>query len=159
MSDRHAAAVTTLSWIPSEAIEDAPLLKAPFSMRLLHYDTPPPDRLPDLSLEQLADDDAFRFAHRLSVSIEVEGGRIVSARYESTAGAPWAGPPSGSAPWEPACGACRCRCCAQEPVISATVGHVRADLRRLHRVAGPRLVDDRGRTSGGARRSCGRRCA
>ena len=33
MSDQHTAAATTLSWIPSEAIEDAPLLKAPFSFR------------------------------------------------------------------------------------------------------------------------------
>ena len=44
---------------------------------------PPPDCLPDVALEELADDDAFRFAHRVSVSIEVEDGRIVSARYDS----------------------------------------------------------------------------
>jgi hypothetical protein len=78
----HTAAVTTLSWIPSEAITDAPLIKTPFSLGLLHYDAPPPDAVePGDSLERLAADDLFRFAHRLAGVIEVDSDRVVSARY------------------------------------------------------------------------------
>jgi hypothetical protein len=78
----HQATVTTLSWIPSEAVVDAPLLKATFSMGFTHYDTPPPDVVAaDASLEQLSADDVFRFAHRLCGVIEVDGDRVVSARY------------------------------------------------------------------------------
>jgi hypothetical protein len=78
----HTAAVTTLSWIPSEAITDAPLLRAPFELGFTHYDTPPPDVLaPDTTLEQLAAEDVFRFAHRLAGVVEVDGDRVVSARF------------------------------------------------------------------------------
>jgi hypothetical protein len=78
----HRAAVTSLSWIPSEAIVDAPLLKATFTLGFTHYDAPPPDDVaPDAVLEDLADDDVFRFAHRLAAVVEVEDGRVVAARY------------------------------------------------------------------------------
>ena len=33
----HTAAVTTLSWIPSEAITDAPLLRAPFEENWISF--------------------------------------------------------------------------------------------------------------------------
>jgi hypothetical protein len=79
----HTASATTLSWIPSESIECAPLLRAPFTAGVLHYDRPPPDRLPvGSSLDELADHDMLRFAHRLTASIEVEDGQIVAARYD-----------------------------------------------------------------------------
>ena len=81
----HTAGVTTVSWIPSESIEDAPLLRAPFQLGFTHYDTPPPDDIgPGTTLEQLAADDVFRFAHRLSGVIEVEDGRVTAARYDDT---------------------------------------------------------------------------
>jgi hypothetical protein len=78
----HRASVTTLSWIPSEAVTDSPLLRATFEIGFTHYDAPPPDAVePDGSLEDLADDDIFRFAHRLAVAVESDGDRVVSARY------------------------------------------------------------------------------
>jgi hypothetical protein len=81
----HTAAVTTVSWIPSEAIEDAPMLRAPFELGITHYDMPPPDDIgPRATLEQLAADDVFRFAHRLSGVVEVKDGRVVAARYDDT---------------------------------------------------------------------------
>ncbi|GAA4408423.1 hypothetical protein GCM10023168_25760 [Fodinibacter luteus] len=81
----HSAGVTTVSWIPSESIEDAPLLRAPFELGLTHYDTPPPDDIgPGTTLEQLAADDVFRFAHRLSGVIEVDDGRVTAARYDGS---------------------------------------------------------------------------
>lgn len=79
----HRATVTTLSWIPSEAVTDAPLVRAPFQWGITHYDAPPPDVIgDDDTLEELADDDVFRFAHRLAGIIEVDGDRVVSARYD-----------------------------------------------------------------------------
>jgi hypothetical protein len=79
---QHTAAVTTVSWIPSEAINEAPLLRAPFEAGITHYDPPPPDGIgTGTTLEQLAADDVFRFAHRLSAVVEVDGDRVVSARW------------------------------------------------------------------------------
>ncbi|HEV3232137.1 MAG TPA: cyclic nucleotide-binding domain-containing protein [Candidatus Dormibacteraeota bacterium] len=64
--------VTSLSWIPSEAIQG--LTKLPFEMGLSHYDEPPPDVIEDLEAMRLAD--RFRFANVLRAYIEVEDGRI-----------------------------------------------------------------------------------
>jgi hypothetical protein len=71
---RLEASVTSISWIPSEAISGF-ALRVPFDVGIAHYDEPPPDRLSDL--EQLSRDDRFRFANRLSAFIEVENGEIV----------------------------------------------------------------------------------
>lgn len=66
------SSVTSISWIPSEAIEG--LTKMPFEMGIAHYDDPPPDHID--SLESMRQADAFRFANELTAWIEVENGRI-----------------------------------------------------------------------------------
>jgi cyclic nucleotide-binding protein len=74
---RLETSVTSLSWIPSEAITGT--LKASFDMGVAHYDKPPPDVLRDP--EQLRRADRFRFLNRLAVTVEVDDGRIASAGY------------------------------------------------------------------------------
>ncbi|MEA2505887.1 MAG: hypothetical protein QOH48_505 [Actinomycetota bacterium] len=69
---RIESKVTSISWIPLEAIRGMP--KLPFQRGIAHYDLPPPDALGDL--EALRDADAFRFANQLTAWIEVEDGRI-----------------------------------------------------------------------------------
>jgi len=69
--------VTTVSWIPSEAVTG--LNKAIFASGFTHYDDPPPDVLGDL--QQDAHDDKFRFANRLHAWIDVDDGRIVDCGY------------------------------------------------------------------------------
>jgi hypothetical protein len=69
--------VTTLSWIPSEAVTG--LNKAIFESGFTHYDDPPPDVLD--SLENMGAGDKFRFANRLHGWVEVENGRITDAGY------------------------------------------------------------------------------
>ncbi len=70
---RHESSVTTISWIPSEAISGPS--KFPFELGVTHYDEPPPDHIDDL--EQLRLSDRFREANELRAFIEVEDGRIV----------------------------------------------------------------------------------
>jgi hypothetical protein len=72
-STRFESSVTSVSWIPSEAI--AGLSKIPFEMGITHYDQPPPDQIVDL--EELRRTDRFREANELRAFIEVEDGRIV----------------------------------------------------------------------------------
>lgn len=75
---RHEAAVTSLSWIPSEAVTG--VNKAIFGTGFTHYDDPPPDVIDDL--EALREDDRFRFANHLAAAIEVDDeGTIVAAEY------------------------------------------------------------------------------
>jgi len=69
--------VTTVSWIPSEAVTG--LNKAIFASGFTHYDDPPPDVLGDL--EQAGSDDTFRFANRLHGWIDVQDGKVVEAGY------------------------------------------------------------------------------
>ncbi len=71
---RIDSSVTSVSWIPSEAVEGL-ATKLPFEMGMAHYDAPPPDVLTDL--EELRQADGFRFANELRAWIEVEDGRIV----------------------------------------------------------------------------------
>jgi hypothetical protein len=59
--------VTTVSWIPSEAVTG--LNKAIFASGFTHYDDPPPDVLGDIA--QAGSDDKFRFANRLHAWIDV----------------------------------------------------------------------------------------
>ena len=63
---RVESSVTSISWIPSEAI--AGMTKMPFEIGMAHYDPPPPDVIEDLEALRLAD--RFRFANRLSAWIE-----------------------------------------------------------------------------------------
>jgi Cyclic nucleotide-binding domain len=75
---RYQSAVTSLSWIPSEAIQGTTRL--PFDVGMAHYDPPPPDVLGDLN--ELREADRFRFANQLSAWIEVRGsGEIAGAGY------------------------------------------------------------------------------
>jgi hypothetical protein len=70
--------ITSLSWIPSEAIAGA--TRPPFDAGATHYDPPPLDRLGDL--ERLKASDRFRFANRLAAWIEVDGsGTITDVGY------------------------------------------------------------------------------
>jgi hypothetical protein len=69
--------VTSVSWIPSEAITG--MARGPFDLGVAHYDDPPPDELTDPVA--LRDADRFRFCNRLSVAVEADGDRIVDARY------------------------------------------------------------------------------
>lgn len=69
---RIESSVTSVSWIPSEAIEGLP--KLPFEAGLTHYDDPPPDTLSDVNALPSG---SFRFSNELRAWIEVEDGRIV----------------------------------------------------------------------------------
>jgi hypothetical protein len=74
---RIESSVTSLTWIPSEAIEGMP--KLPFELGIAHYDDPPPDRIDDLNALHRAD--AFREANELRAWIDVAGGRITDYGY------------------------------------------------------------------------------
>ena len=69
---RIQSSVTSISWIPSEAVEGLP--KLPFTMGVAHYDYPPPDRIDHLETMHRAD--LFREANELRAWIEVEDGKI-----------------------------------------------------------------------------------
>src|SRR3954468_1909817 len=70
-------AVTTVSWIPSEAVTG--LNKVIFESGFTHYDSPPPDVIDDLA--QMGSDDKFRFANPLHGWVEVDGGTITDCGY------------------------------------------------------------------------------
>ncbi len=75
---RYESSVTSLSWIPSEAVQGSTRL--PFDVGVAHYDAPPPDAIEDLG--DLRDADRFRFANRLAAWVLVDGaGKIVAAEY------------------------------------------------------------------------------
>ncbi len=74
---RCTSSVTSLSWIPSEAVTG--MNKAIFGSGFTHYDIPPPDVIDDL--EALRAADRFRFANNLIGWIEVDNGVIVAAGY------------------------------------------------------------------------------
>jgi hypothetical protein len=74
---RVESSVTSITWIPSDAIEGMP--KLPFELGVAHYDEPPPDRIEDL--RALRDADAFREANELRAWIEVQGGKITDYGY------------------------------------------------------------------------------
>jgi hypothetical protein len=75
---RIESSVTSVSWIPSEAVT-GPVMKGTFDVGFTHYDDPPPDVITDL--EQMRDDGCFRFANHLAAWAEVKGGEIVDAGY------------------------------------------------------------------------------
>ncbi|HEX2275447.1 MAG TPA: cyclic nucleotide-binding domain-containing protein [Acidimicrobiales bacterium] len=70
---RVESAVTSVSWIPSEAVEG--VTKLPFELGVGHYDDPPPEVID--SLERLHRAGAFRFANELRAWVEVEDSHIV----------------------------------------------------------------------------------
>lgn len=81
---RIESAVTSISWIPSEAITG--ITRLPMDIGMGRYDDPPPDDLGPLDaqhemLEALRDADRFRFANHLAVWAEVSDGAITSAGY------------------------------------------------------------------------------
>jgi hypothetical protein len=77
-TDRHEGLVTSLSWIPSEAIEGAQRLA--FDSGITHYDAPPPSE--GINLEELRIADRFRFANELRAWIDVDNaGRITDCGY------------------------------------------------------------------------------
>jgi len=75
---RHESSITSLSWIPSEAIEGSQRL--PFDAGMAHYDEPPPEAIDGRDdLEKLRDADRFRFANVLRGWIDVDDkGRITN---------------------------------------------------------------------------------
>jgi Cyclic nucleotide-binding domain len=74
---RIEAAVTSISWIPSEAVTG--LTKAGFTSGAMHYDDPPPGYLENLA--ELHKAGRFRFANHLAAWAEVEDGHVVDAGY------------------------------------------------------------------------------
>ena len=53
---RIESSITSVTWIPSEAIEGMP--KLPFELGVTRYDDPPPDRI--TNLDKLGKANAFR---------------------------------------------------------------------------------------------------
>jgi Cyclic nucleotide-binding domain len=78
---RIESSVTSVSWIPSEAVTG--MTKLPFEVGFTHYDNPPPDVIEDL--EALGAADGFRFANKLGAWIEVQDGKIVAQGYSGGA--------------------------------------------------------------------------
>lgn len=74
---RVTSCVSSLSWIPSEAVTG--VNKAAFESGFAHYDDPPPDTIADL--EDLRTSDRFRFANRLEGWAEFEDDRVTDAGY------------------------------------------------------------------------------
>ncbi len=70
---RIESSVTSISWIPSEAMSGP--LRVPIDVGIGHYDDPLPDHIDDL--EALRKADRFRFANVLRAWIQLEGDRIV----------------------------------------------------------------------------------
>jgi Cyclic nucleotide-binding domain len=66
------SSVTSVSWIPREAIEG--YARLPWDLGIAQYDPPPPDVLDDV--EGLLAADAARFANQLRAWVEVQNGQI-----------------------------------------------------------------------------------
>ncbi len=81
---KHATAssVTSLSWIPSEAVRGT--TRVAFDAGFTHYDQPPPDSIADL--EALRSADRFRFANVLSAWMETDpDGAVTDCGYSGGA--------------------------------------------------------------------------
>ena len=74
---RIESSVTSITWIPSEAIQGMP--KLPFELGIAHYDDPLPDRIVDL--DAMHEHDLFREANEMKAFIDVEDGEIVGQGY------------------------------------------------------------------------------
>jgi len=78
---RYEGSVTSLSWIPSEAVTGG--TRVAFDAGFTHYDDPPPGELCDV--EALQVEDRFRLANVLHGWIEVDGsGRITGSGYDGS---------------------------------------------------------------------------
>ena len=66
---RTDSSVTSLSWIPSEAVRGG--TRVAFDAGFTHYDEPPPDVIDDIEVLRKAD--RFRFANVLSAWMETDG--------------------------------------------------------------------------------------
>jgi len=78
---RYESSITSLSWIPSEAVTGS--TRMAFDSGFTHYDNPPPDEIDDL--EALRAGDKFRFANFLRGWIEVgPGGEINGCGYSGS---------------------------------------------------------------------------
>ena len=117
---RIAVDVTSLSWIPSEAVTG--VIKAGFASGLTHYDQPPPDTLGDL--DALREADRFRFANRLAAWVEVDDDGQRHRRRPGRRRADGRRPRCGSARSAPPSPRSRCRTCAADP-RSGRLGAVR----------------------------------
>ena len=69
---RIESSVTSISWIPSEAIVG--VTRIPFEAGMTRYDDPPPDQWSDL--DSVVGPDGARFANDLRAWIEVQDGQI-----------------------------------------------------------------------------------
>ncbi|NNE95165.1 MAG: cyclic nucleotide-binding domain-containing protein [Acidimicrobiales bacterium] len=78
-AQRIESVVTSVSWIPSEAIRG--LSRVPMDIGLGHYDVAPPEQVDDDVLDQLQADDRLRAANRLAAWIETDGDGITAAGY------------------------------------------------------------------------------
>ena len=76
---RYESSVTSVSWIPSEAMTGP--LRVPVDIGIGHYDAPLPADIDDLEALRVAD--RFRFANELRAWIEVDDGRVVDAGYSA----------------------------------------------------------------------------
>ena len=75
---RYDSIVTSVSWIPSEAVTGS--MRLAFDAGLGHYDEPPPGEIADL--QALCAADRFRFANVLQAWIEVgQSGQVIDAGY------------------------------------------------------------------------------
>jgi hypothetical protein len=75
---RIESSVTSITWIPSEAIKGMP--KLPFEWGMAHYDDPPHDRL--LDIDAMHENDLFREANELKAWIEADDdGAITDCGY------------------------------------------------------------------------------
>ena len=77
---RIERSVTSISWIPSEAMSGP--MRVPMDLGIGHYDEAPPDHIDPDELERMRVADMFRFANHLAVWIDVEDGEIVGAGYQ-----------------------------------------------------------------------------
>jgi len=73
---RVESSVTSVSWIPSEAVTGA-VLKGTFDAGITSYDDPPPDAIDDLEAWRAAG--RFRFANHLEAWAQIDHGRIVDS--------------------------------------------------------------------------------
>ena len=70
---RIESSVTSISWIPSEAVVG--VTRIPLEVGVMHYDDPPPDEWKDL--DAVVGPEGARFANDLRAWIDVEHGKIV----------------------------------------------------------------------------------
>jgi hypothetical protein len=79
---RTESSVTSLSWIPSEAVRGG--TRVAFDAGFTHYDEPPPDVIEDI--EALRKADRFRFANVLSAWMETDADGVVTGHGYSGGG-------------------------------------------------------------------------